>query len=126
VLQVANTQLAREAQRLLTNYLTLQNQHDFTKVRAFYSPRFAGNLTAKQDRDKHRTSYFFNPRLTDLAPDGSSVRMAYNVMYAPTATGAGGQNCSRLDTTFYLVRSRGRLVLDRTVKASDPVACDTD
>ncbi|WP_350274557.1 serine protease [Kribbella sp. HUAS MG21] len=126
VLQVAGTPLAKEVQRLLANYLTLQNRHDFGKVRAFYSPRFAGALTEEQDRNKHLTSYFFSPRLTDLAPDGSSARMAYNVMYAPTAAGAGGQNCSRLDTTFYLVRSRGQLVIDRTVKASDAVACDTD
>ncbi|TCC34252.1 trypsin-like peptidase domain-containing protein [Kribbella speibonae] len=124
VLQVANTPLAREAQRVLTNYLTLQNQHEFGKVRAYYSPRFAGALTEAQDRDKHLTSYFFNPRLTDLAPDGSSARMAYNVLFAPTATGADGQNCTRLDTTFYLVRSRGQLVIDRTVKASEPAACD--
>jgi hypothetical protein len=126
VLQVAGTPLAKEVQRVLANYLTLQNQHDFGKVRAFYSPRFAGRLTEEQDRSKHLTSYFFSPKLTDLAPDGSSARMAYNVMYAPTASGAGGQNCTRLDTTFYLVRSRGQLVIDRTAKASEPVACDTD
>lgn len=124
-LQVAGTPLAQEARQLLAGYLTLENQQDFAALQALYSPRYAKGMTEAVDRNKHQTTYFFNPRITDLAPDGSSVRMAYNVMYSPEARGAGGQNCSRLDTRFSLVRSRGKLVIDATKALGGSPACDT-
>ncbi|TDW81641.1 S1-C subfamily serine protease [Kribbella pratensis] len=125
VLQVANTPLAVEVQRLLGSYLTLENRQDFAALRPLYSPRFARNLSEEQDRAKHLTSYFFGPKLTDLAADGSYARMSYNVLFAPTATGAAGQNCSRLDTKFELVRSKGKLVIDRTSPMTAAVPCDS-
>ena len=125
LLQVANTPLAIEVQTLLANYLTLENRQDFAALRPLYSPRFAQSLSEEQDRSKHKTSYFFSPKLTDLAADGSYARMSYNVLFAPTATGADGQNCSRLDTKFQLVRSKGKLVIDRTSPMSPAVACDS-
>lgn len=125
MMQVANTPLAVEVQTLLASYLTLENRQDFAALRPLYSPRFAQSLSEEQDRSKHKTSYFFGPKLTDLAPDGSYARMSYNVLFAATATGADGQNCSRLDTKFQLVRAKGKLVIDRTSPMSPAVACDS-
>jgi hypothetical protein len=124
-LQVAGTPLAVEVRQLLASYLTLENQQNFAALQALYSPKYAKGMTEAVDRDKHQTTYFFNARITDLAPDGSTARMAYNVMYSPTAKGAGGQNCSRLDTRFSLVRSRGKLVIDATTALGGAPACDT-
>ncbi|MET9316418.1 serine protease [Kribbella sp. NPDC003505] len=124
-LLVAGTPLALEVRQLLAGYLTLENQQDFAALQALYSPRYAKGMTEAVDREKHQTTYFFNPRITDLAPDGSSARMAYNVMYSPNAKGAGDQNCSRLDTRFALVRSRGKLVIDATKALGGAPACDT-
>jgi hypothetical protein len=126
VLQVAGTPLALEVQQLLTNYLTLENRHDFDQVRALYSPQLAKSLTPARDRQSRGTAYFFNPRITALAPDGSYARMAYNVLFSPTAAGAGGGTCNRLDTRFELIRSGGKLLINRAVKASDLVPCETD
>ncbi|NUR96369.1 MAG: trypsin-like peptidase domain-containing protein [Kribbellaceae bacterium] len=125
-LQVAKTPLALEVQGLLTNYLTLQNKHDFTAVQALYSSQLAKSLTPARDRQSRGTAYFFNPRITALAPDGSYARMSYNVLFSPTAAGAGGGTCNRLDNRFTLVRSGGKLVINSAAKASDIVACETD
>ncbi|GAA1141722.1 hypothetical protein GCM10009630_45410 [Kribbella jejuensis] len=126
VLQVAKTPLALEVQGLLTNYLTLQNKHDFNAVQVLYSPQLAKSLTPERDRQSRGTAYFFNPRITALAPDGSYARMSYDVLFSPTAAGAGGGTCNRLDNRFTLVRAGGKLVINSAVKASDPVACETD
>jgi hypothetical protein len=125
VLQVANTPLAVEVQTLLANYLTLENRQDFAALQVLYSPKYARGMTEAEDQRKHRTTYFFNPKLTDVAPDGSSARMSYNVMFSPTAQGAAGANCNRLDTTFALVRSRGKLVIDATTPQTKATPCDS-
>ncbi|MGW6197719.1 S1 family peptidase [Kribbella sp. NPDC055110] len=125
VLQVANTPLALEVQRLFTKYMTLQNRKDFPGVQPLYSARLATSLDVKRDSNSHATSYIFNPRLTDLAPDGSYARLAYNVLFAPTAKGAAFKNCNRVDIRFDLVRSDGQLVIDRATNATDPVSCDS-
>jgi hypothetical protein len=125
-LQVAGTPLNVEVQRLFGNYVTLENQQDFRGLQSLYSARFAKGLTEERDLHNHKTSYFFNPEITDVAPDGSYARMSYDILFAPTATGAGGQNCNRLDVRFQLVRVNGKLLIDRTVPMTTPVSCDTD
>ncbi|WP_427891004.1 trypsin-like peptidase domain-containing protein [Kribbella sp. GL6] len=126
VLQVAGTPSALKVRQLLANYLTLENKHDFDALQALYSPRLAASLTVARDRQGHSTSYFFNPRITDLAPDGSYARMAYNVLFAGTAKGAGGGICNRLDGRVDLVWVGGKPVIDGIAYATDPVSCDTD
>ncbi|MFF0270706.1 trypsin-like peptidase domain-containing protein [Kribbella sp. NPDC004536] len=123
-LQVAKTPLAQEVQAMLGNYLTLQNRHQFDQVQALYSPQLAKSLTPARDRTSRGTAYFFNPRITALAPDGSYARMSYDVLFSPTANGAGGGTCNRLDNRFELVRVGGKLVINRSVKAADIVACE--
>jgi hypothetical protein len=125
-LQVARTPLALETQRLLGEYLTQENRHDFESVQPLYSKRLAKSMTVERDRRGHRTSYFFNPKLTDLAPDGSYARMSVNVLFAPTAQGANGGSCNRLDSRYDLVREGGKLVIDKTTYVTQPVACDLD
>ncbi|MFI5697948.1 serine protease [Kribbella sp. NPDC051586] len=125
-LQVAGTALNVEVQRLFGNYVTLENQQDFRGLQSLYSARFAKGMTVDRDLHNHRTSYFFNPKITDVAPDGSYARMSYDILFAPTATGADGQNCNRLDVRFQLVRVNGKLLIDRTVPMATPVSCDTD
>lgn len=125
-LQVAGTPLNVEVQRLLGNYVTLENQQDFPRLQSLYSARYAKGMTEDRDRTNHQTTYFFSPKLTDVAPDGAYARMSYNVLFAPTAKGAGGQNCNRLDVRFQLVRVDGKLLIDRTVPMATPVSCDTD
>ncbi|GAA3134485.1 hypothetical protein JOF29_002216 [Kribbella aluminosa] len=125
-LQVAGTPLGLEVQGLLGNYLTLQNRHLFDQVQALYSPQLAKSLTPARDRQSRGTAYFFNPRITALAPDGSYARMSYDVLFSPTATGASGGTCNRLDNRFELIRSGGKLLINQAVKASEPVACETN
>jgi S1-C subfamily serine protease len=125
-LQVAGTPLNVEVRGLFGNYVTLENQQDFRGLQSLYSARFAKGMTVDRDRHNHKTSYFFNPKITDVAPDGSYARMSYDILFAPTATGAGGQNCNRLDVRFQLVRVNGKLLIDRTVPMATPVSCDTD
>jgi hypothetical protein len=125
-LQVAATPLNVEVQTLFGNYVTLENQQDFRSLQALYSVRFAKGMTPERDLNNHKTSYFFNPKITDVAPDGSYARVSYNILFAPTATGADGQNCNRLDVRFQLVRVSGKLLIDRTVPMTSPVSCDAD
>ncbi|WP_329001567.1 serine protease [Kribbella sp. NBC_00709] len=125
-LQVAATPLNVEVRTLFGNYVTLENQQDFRGLQSLYSARFAKGMTEARDRHNHQTSYFFNPKITDVAPDGSYARMSYNILFAPTATGADGHNCNRLDVRFQLVRANGKLVIDRTVPMALPVSCDSD
>ncbi|MGZ0152471.1 trypsin-like peptidase domain-containing protein [Kribbella sp. WER1] len=124
-LQVAKTPLAKEVQAMLGDYLTLQNRHAFDQVQGLYSPQLAKTLTPARDRQSRGTAYFFNPRITALAPDGSYARMAYDVLFSPTADGAAGGTCNRLDNRFELIRAGGKLLINRSVKASEPVACET-
>ncbi|MEV4265623.1 serine protease [Kribbella sp. NPDC049584] len=125
-LQVAATPLNVEVRRLFGNYVTLENQQDFRALQSLYSARFAKGMTEERDLYNHKTSYFFNPKITDVAPDGSYARMSYDILFAPTATGAGGQNCNHLDVRFQLVRVNGNLLIDRTVPMTTPVSCDSD
>jgi hypothetical protein len=125
-LQVANTPQAVEVQQLFANYFTLENRQDYTALQALYSKRYAATTTVARDQRSHETSYFFNPRITDLAPDASWVRIAYNVLFSPTATGAAGRNCDRLDIRFQLVRTDGKLLIDRVSSMRPKVSCDTD
>ncbi|NIK57940.1 trypsin-like peptidase domain-containing protein [Kribbella shirazensis] len=125
-LQVAGTAPAVEAQRLLGNYLTLENQKDFRALQSLYSKGLARSLTEDRDRRSHLTSYFFNPELTDVGPDASYARVSFNVLFAPTAQGAAGRNCNRLDLRYQLVRENGKLVIEKATQMSDPVSCDTD
>ncbi|MDX3002366.1 serine protease [Kribbella solani] len=126
-LQVARTGLATEAQRLLGNYLTLENQHDFASLQSLYSDRLAKTLTEARDRQSHQTSYFFGPNLTEVSADGDGAyaRLAYNVLFSPTAAGASGRTCNRLDVRYKLVRADGKLVIDEARQMTDPVACDS-
>ncbi|MEU8223413.1 serine protease [Kribbella sp. NPDC048915] len=125
-LQVARTPLALEAQALLGKYLTLENKHDFGALQELYSKKLAKTMTVARDRQGHRTSYFFNAKLTDLAPDGSYARMSSNVLFSPTAQGANGGSCNRLDARYDLIREAGKLVIDGATYVRQPVACDTD
>jgi S1-C subfamily serine protease len=127
-LQVAGTPLATEAKRLLGNYLTLENQHDFTALQALYTEQLAKTLTPERDRQSHQTAYFFNPKLTEVSSDGADgayARMAYNVLFSPTAHGASGQTCNRIDVRYRLTRVGGKLLVDQAKQMTDPVSCDS-
>jgi hypothetical protein len=128
-LQVAGTQVAREVQRLLGNYLTLENNRDFEAIRPLYSKRLAKTLTVDRDRRSHATSYFFTAKLTEVSRygvDGAYGRMTYNALFSPTASGAGGNTCNHLDVRYRLVREAGKLVIDQATAMGAPVGCDSE
>jgi hypothetical protein len=110
---------------LLGNYLTLQNQQDYGALQSLYSEKLARSLTESRDRSGHRTSYFFDPKLTDVSPDGSYARMSYNVLFASDEDGAEGRTCSRMDVRYQLVREKGKLVIDSAGPAAPTVSCET-
>jgi hypothetical protein len=128
-LQVASTQLAVEVQKLLGAYLTLENKRDFPALQVHYSDQLAKTITAANDRRTHQTTYFFAPKLTEVSPyaeGGAYARMTFNALFSPTATGAGGRNCNRLDYRYRLVRKGGKLVIDTAVSMVPALSCDSD
>ncbi|MEU4195841.1 serine protease [Kribbella sp. NPDC026611] len=129
-LQVARTPLGVEVQKLFASYLTLENKRDFRSVQALYSPRLAKTLTVTRDAHSHATTYFFGPKLTEVSPSadgGAYARLTFNALFSPTASGADGRNCNRLDYRYHLIRQAGKLVLDEAKSMTNPPAsCDTD
>jgi hypothetical protein len=90
----------------------------------------AKTLTEARDARSHQTTYFFGPKLTEVsatADGGAYARITFNALFSPTASGAEGRNCNRLDYRYRLVREGGKLVIE-TVKAmtDPPVSCDSD
>jgi hypothetical protein len=129
-LLVASTPLAVESQKLLGNYLTLLNRHDFAGLRQqVYSRRLLRGYSEDKDRRSHETSYFFGAKITEVtryAVDGANVRMTFTVLFSPNANGAKGQTCNRLDLRYRLVRDDGRLRLDQGTSVADAQSCDAD
>jgi hypothetical protein len=129
-LLVASTPLAVESQKLLGNYLTLLNRHDFAGLRQqVYTKRLAKAYPESKDRDSHQTSYFFGARVTEVTryqTDGANARMTFTVLFSPNARGAAGQTCNRLDLRYRLIRENGQLRLDQGVSVADAQSCDTD
>jgi hypothetical protein len=128
-LMVARTALAIEVQKLFAGYLTLENKRDFPALQALYSTRLAKTLDVDRDRRSHLTSYFFNPRLTEIsaATDGAYARLSFNALFSPTASGAEGRNCNRLDYRYHLVREAGKLTIDEAKSMTNPpTSCDSD
>lgn len=128
-LQVGNTQLAAEVLKLLSNYLTLENRREFPALQALYSDQLAKTITQAQDRRSHQTTYFFAPKLTEVSPynvTGAYARMTFNALFSPTARGADGRNCNRLDYRYRLVREGGKLVIDTATTMTPALSCDTD
>ncbi|MEU4608739.1 serine protease [Kribbella sp. NPDC023972] len=129
-LLVASTPLAVESQKLLGNYLTLLNRHDFAGLRQqVYSKRLIGAYPEERDRNKHQTSYFFEAKITEVTRDGvdgANVRMTFVVLFSPNAAGAKGETCNRLDVRYLLVRNGGQLRLDQGNSVTDAQSCDTD
>ncbi|MGY4772018.1 S1 family peptidase [Kribbella sp. CWNU-51] len=129
-LQVANTPMAVEVQRLLGNYLTLQNRQDFEAAQPLYSKQLARTLTVRKDRGGHQTSYFFGAKVTEVRPygvDGAFARVSLNVLFSPVAKGAAGRNCNRLDYGYELVRRGDKLVINDWDELTTPTqACDTE
>lgn len=127
-LQVARTPLAAEAQKLLANYLTLENKRNFAALQALYSKRLKKTMTEDRDQSGHQTSYFFGAKITEVSSDRDDAyaRVAFNVLFAPTATGAEGRVCNRLDQRYRLVRQGGGLVIDEAKSMATPLSCDTE
>jgi len=129
-LLVASTPLAVESQKLLGNYLTLLNRHDFAGLRQqVYSKRLLGGYSEEKDRNSHQTSYFFGAKITEVsryATNGANVRMTFTVLFSPNANGAEGQTCNRLDLRYRLVRNGGQLRFDQGTSVADALSCDTD
>jgi hypothetical protein len=125
-LAVANTPLAGEVQKLLGDYLTITNRHDFVAIRAYYSKQLAKALTVERDRKNHQTSYLFGARITEVTQTGEVVnaRMTFTALFSPNANGAGGQTCNRIDNRYRLVRENGKLVVDNATGLQDPRSCD--
>ncbi|MEV5962139.1 serine protease [Kribbella sp. NPDC051952] len=127
-LQVAGTPLAGEVQRLLGNYLTLENQRDFRALQAVYSQRLAKTITVTRDQSSHQTSYFFGAKITEVTRagvDGANARMTFTALFSPNAKGAQGLACNRLDLRYRLVREGGKLVMDQA-SSMGQASCDTD
>ncbi|MFI5733893.1 serine protease [Kribbella sp. NPDC051587] len=127
VLQVAATPLALQAQRTLTNYLTLQNRHDFAGVRKYYTPRLAKALPMDTDRRAHLTTYFFGAVITEITQSagGVNVRINYVTLFSSDAHGAEGKNCNRLDQRYRLLPSGNALLVDGSSQVTSPVPCDS-
>lgn len=130
VLQVARTPLAVESLKLFAGYLTLENKRNFPALQALYSKQLAKTLTEKRDARSHQTTYFFAPKITEVSATGDGgayARITFNALFSPTATGADGRNCNRLDYRYHLIREGGKLVIDSVKAMADPpVSCDTD
>jgi hypothetical protein len=128
-LLVARTALAIEVQKLFASYLTLENKRDFDALQGIYSTQLAKTMTVARDRTSHKTTYFFGPKLTEIsaATDGAYARLTFNALFSPTAKGADGRNCNRLDYRYHLRREAGKLTID-SVKAmtNPPAGCDSD
>ncbi|TDO54201.1 trypsin-like peptidase [Kribbella sp. VKM Ac-2571] len=128
-LQVGRTPLASEVQKLLGEYLTLENKRDFPALQALYSKQLAKTYTVKKDQHSHQTTYFFAPKLSEVSSDGSGgayARLTFNALFSPTATGAEGRNCNHLDYRYRLIRDGAKLVIDTAVSMTPSVPCDTD
>jgi len=127
-LQVGSTPLAVQAQKLLADYLTLENKRDFPALQALYSKRLKKTLTESRDRHSHQTSYFFGAKITEVSRDGDGAyaRLAFNVLFAPTATGADGRVCNQLDQRYHLIREGGTLVIDQAKPMATPLSCDSE
>jgi len=128
-LQVANTALAVEAQKLLGTYMTLENRHDFEGIQALYSQRLAKTLTVDRDRNSHQTSYLFGGKLTEVTRygvDGANARITFIALFSPNANRADGQTCNRLDLRYRLIRQGGKLVIDQAATMVPAQPCDND
>ncbi|MEV8378138.1 trypsin-like peptidase domain-containing protein [Kribbella sp. NPDC056861] len=125
-LTVANTPLAGEVQKLLGDYLTTTNKHDFAAIRELYSAHLAKNLPEATDREHHQTSYLFGARITEVTETGEFVnaRMTFTVLFSPNSLGADGKTCNRLDNRYRLVRQNGKLVVDTATAVLAPLSCD--
>ncbi|WBQ07560.1 trypsin-like peptidase domain-containing protein [Kribbella sp. CA-293567] len=125
-LTVANTPLAGEVQKLLGDYLTMTNRHDFAALRTLYSAQLAKNLPEARDREHHQTSYLFGARIIEVTETGEYVnaRMTFTVLFSPNSTGAQGQTCNRLDNRYRLVRERGKLLVDTATAVQRARGCD--
>ncbi|TDD54500.1 serine protease [Kribbella antibiotica] len=126
VLQVSATELAVQAQRTMTNYLTLQNRHDFAGVRKYYTSRLAGALPLTKDRQGHLTTYFFGATITEITQSdgGVNVRINYVTLFSSDAHGAEGKNCNRLDQRYRLLPSANGLLIDGSSQVTSPRPCD--
>ncbi|MFG1816691.1 serine protease [Kribbella sp. NPDC049174] len=129
-LLVAATPLAVESQKVLGNYLTLENRHDFPAVRQqVYSKAMARGYSESRDRDSHQTSYFFGAKIievTRFGADGANVRMTYDVLFSPNAKGANGGTCNQLDVRYRLIREGGQLRLSGGKEVVPARTCDSD
>jgi hypothetical protein len=127
-LQVAKTPLAVEAQAMLGGYLTTMNQHEFGKIREFYTKRLAGALTEERDRVSHQTFYGFGAKITEVTQSGAvvNVRMTFTALFSSNSRGAQGRTCSRLDNRYRLIRQAGELRLDEAKTVTPAQGCDTD
>jgi len=125
-LAVANTPLAGEVQKLLGDYLTATNKHDFIAIRQYYSKQLASALSVERDLKNHQTSYLFGARITEVTTTDEVVnaRMTFTVLFSPNANGAGGQTCNRIDNRYRLVRENGKLVVDNATGLQLPRSCD--
>lgn len=127
-LQVSKTPLAVEAQAMLGGYLTTMNQHDFKRVRDYYTKRLAGALSEQQDRLGHETFYGFGAKITEVTQSGEAVnvRMTFTALFSSNSRGAQGRTCSRLDNRYRLIRQAGTLRLDEAKTVTAAQGCDTD
>jgi Trypsin-like peptidase domain len=128
-LQVANTALAAEVQKLLGTYMTLENRRAFAALQPWYSEQLARSITPAKDQRSHRTTYFFGPKITEVSRngrDGAYARVTFNALFSPVTTGADGRRCNRLDFRYRLVREGGKLVIDTAASMADPQSCETD
>jgi hypothetical protein len=125
-LTVANTPLAGEAQKLIGDFMTTTNKHDFSALRALYSAGLAKILDETQDREHHQTSYLFGARIIEVTQTGETVnaRVTYSALFSPNSTGADGQTCNRIDNRYRLVRENGRLLVDKATAVQAPQPCD--
>ncbi|WP_020392832.1 trypsin-like peptidase domain-containing protein [Kribbella catacumbae] len=125
-LAVANTPLAGEVQKLLGDYITTTNKHDFVAIRELYSKQLAKALTVARDLKNHQTSFLFGARITEVTSAGEFVnaRMTFTVLFSPNSNGAAGQTCNRIDNRYRLVREGGKLVVDQAVGVQTPRSCD--
>jgi S1-C subfamily serine protease len=127
-LQVAKTPLAVEAQGRLSGYLTTMNQHEFGKVRDFYTKRLAGAISESQDRASHQTFYGFGARISEVTQSGDAVnvRMTFTALFSSNSPGARGKTCNRLDNRYRLIRQAGTLRVDEAKTVTPAQSCDTD
>lgn len=108
--------LAREAQKVLGDYVTQINRHDVRGVRDLFTGRLLDGRTRSDMREQYRWMTIFDPVIHNVVKDGdgAQVEMTHAELRAPDEEHDNLQ-CLRYDIVYRLERVKGALNLESVV-----------